>query len=184
MTENQALALLDARDWRSLNKNQIMSFVLDIAPNLSNEVRLKILESAPDILNTVNVVFSEFQATIRNALGQDHEMVTQMLDQNHDLAKTIFMSYESANKTFRDLLADPNSPYEEKMYWSEQLFRSLREMREFDEKNKHYLDEFDKRNKDFKQTLLKFGSIATAFLICVSLSALTGGKLKIPTVKL
>ena len=45
MTEKDALKKLGAKDWRSLNKGQIMSFLFETAPNLSDEIRLRILEN-------------------------------------------------------------------------------------------------------------------------------------------
>ena len=87
MTEQEALAKLKAKDWRSLNKGQIMSFLFETAPNLSDEIRLRILESAPDILNTANAVLSEYQYTARKALEQNREVVDEILSENHDMAR-------------------------------------------------------------------------------------------------
>jgi len=186
MTERDVLTALGASDWRRLNKNQIMSaanFVFDASNNMSNEVRLKILELAPDILNAANSMLAEYQATIRTAFDQDHEVVSQILNQNHDMAKAMFISYHKASEMLKDLIADPNSSFEEKKYWNEQLFRSLGEMREFDKTNKQFSDELDKRNKNFKQEMIKYGGIAATMIFSVAIASLIGGQLKLPTSK-
>ena len=179
MTEREALTKLGAKDWRSLNKGQIMSFLFETAPNLSDEVRLRILESAPDILNTVSSVLAEYQDTARKILEQNKEVADKILDQNHDMARAMFISYQQASETLKGLLSDPNASFEEKQYWSNELFKYFHEMREYDKENKMFLAELDKENKAFWQNVLKYAG-ATALVIGGTVALLTGSKLKIP----
>ena len=179
ITEKEALAKLGAPDWRSLNKNQIMSFLFETAPNLSDEVRLKILESAPEILNTAKTIISEQQETARETLEQNHEIVDKLLDQNHDMARVIAKSYHESFETLRNLLNNPNATFEEKQYWNTELFKQLKELREFDEKNKKFITEIDNKNKAFSLKLWQYGAIAGAVVLSVSLAALAGGKIKL-----
>ena len=146
MTEQEALAKLGAPDWRSLNKKQIMTFLFETAPNLSDEVRLKILEIAPDILNTANAVLSDYQETAKKTLEQNKEVVDKILSHNHDIAGAIFISFHEASETLRGLLSNPDAPFEEKQYWNGELFKYLREMREYDKENKIFLGELDNVN--------------------------------------
>ena len=181
MTEKDALEKLGAKDWRSLNKGQIMSFLFETAPNLSDEIRLRILESAPDILNTANTVLTEYQDTARKALEQNQETVDKILDQNHDLARAMFISYNQASETLRELLSDPNASFEEKKYWNGELFKYLREMREYDKETKTFYGELDKSNKDFMQNIMKYAGVAAIVIVGGAIAALTGSKLKLPS---
>jgi len=183
MTEQEALAKLGAPDWRSLKKNQIMTFLFDTAPNLSDEVRLKILELAPDILNTIDAIFSEYQSAARETLEQNQKTVDFSLSQNADMARTIFISYQEASETLRSLLSNPDTSFEEKQYWNGELFKYLREMREFDIDNKNFLREMDKNNKSFIQVTQKYGLIAAGIAVCLTLAALTGSKVTLPLSK-
>jgi len=182
MTEQEALSKLGAKDWRSLNKNQIMSFFFETAPNLSDEVRLKILESAPYILNTVQDVINEYQTTAQKTLDKNSEVVSKILDQNHDATRAIFICYHEAAETLKGLLSDPNSSFEEKKYWNAELFRCLREMREHDRENKQFFTERDKENKGFMQNLMKYG-IPVCLGLGIAVISLTGGKIKFPFTK-
>lgn len=177
MTEQEALAKLGAKDWRSLSKGQVMSFLFETAPNLSDEVRLKILESAPDILNTANTVLSEYQDTAKKTLEQNQEVLDKILDQNHDMAKTMFQNYHEALETLRGLLLDPNASFEEKQYWNSELFKYLGEMREYEKENKSYLGELNKDNQNMLQSILKYTGFAAAVVLGVTFAVLTGGKL-------
>lgn len=179
MTEQEALAKLGAKDWRSLNKGQIMSFLFETAPNLSDEVRLRILESAPDILNTANAVLSEYQDTARNALEQNREITDKILDQNHNVPGAMFVQYNKASETLNNLLSDPNASFEEKQYWSSELFKYLREMREYEKDNKAFLGEVNKSNKGFLDNVLKYAGIATIVVLGGTITVLAGGKFNI-----
>lgn len=178
MTEREALEKLGAKDWRSLNKGQIMSFLFETAPNLSDEVRLKILESAPDILNTAKTVLSEYQDTAQKALEGNQQVVDKILDQNHDMVRAIFISFNGALETLKALLADPNASFEEKQYWNSELFKYLQEMREYDKDNKNFLGDLDNKNKTLFQNILKYAGVAAIVGVSVAIAALTGGKLK------
>ena len=183
MTEHEALVKLGAKDWRSLNKGQIMSFLFETAPNLSDEVRLKILESAPDILNTAKTVLSEYQDTAKNALEENQQVVDKILDNNHDMERAIFVSFNGALETLKALLADPNAPFEEKQYWNGELFKYLREMREYDKDNKNFLGDLDNKNKILFHNILKYAGVAAIVVVGGTIAALTGGKLKLPSSK-
>lgn len=176
VTDAEALAKLGAKDWRSLNKNQIMSFLFETAPNLSDEVRLKILETAPDILHTAHSVLSEYQETAKNVLEQNQEIANKIADQNYDMARAIFISYHEATETLRGLLADSSASFEEKQYWSNELFKYLHEMREYDKDNKDFIGAFDKEQKSFLQNVLKCAGVAALILVGGSIALLTGGK--------
>lgn len=179
MTEQEALSKLGAKDWRSLNKGQIMSFLFETAPNLSDEVRLRILEAAPDILNTANTVLSEYQDTARKALEQNQEVTGKILDQNHTAAGAMFVQYNKTSETLNNLLSDPNASFEEKQYWSNELFKYLREMREYEKDNKAFLGEVNKTNKGFLDNVLKYAGVAAIVMLGGAIAALTGGKLNI-----
>lgn len=176
VTDAEALAKLGAKDWRSLNKNQIMSFLFETAPNLSDEVRLKILETAPDMLHTAHSVLSEYQETAKNVLEQNQEIANKMVDQNYDTARAILVSYHEAAETLRGLLADPSASFEEKQYWSNELFKYLHEMREYDKDNKDFVGMLDKEQKGFLQNVLKYAGIAALVLVGGSIALLAGGK--------
>ena len=180
MTEHEALAKLGAKDWRSLNKGQIMSFLFETAPNLSDEVRLKILELAPDILNTANTVLSEYQDTAKKTIEGNQQVVDKILDHNHDMSGAIFFSFNKAMDVLKTLLADPNASFEEKQYWNGELFKCLHEMREYDKDNKVFLSTLDNKNKMFFQNILKYGGVATIVVGGVVVAALTGSKFKFP----
>ena len=180
MTEKEALIKLGAKDWRSLNKNQIMSFLFEVAPNISDEVRLRILELAPDILNTAKDIVSELQETTKEVLEQNHEVVDKILSQNHDMTQAIAISYHEAFETLRLLISDPAATFEEKQYWNSELFKQLRELRAFDKENKAFMNEIDTRNKNFSSKILQYGLYAGVFVFGVTLTALAGGKLKLP----
>jgi len=179
MTEKEALIKLGAKDWRSLNKNQIMSFLFDVAPNLSDEIRLRVLELAPDILNTANTIMSELQETTREILEQNHDVVDKILTQNHDIAGAIAASYHEAFETLRKLISSPDATFEEKQYWNSELFKQLREFREYDKGNKDFLIELDTKNKNFSAKLLQYGLYAGIFVFGVAIASFTGGKFKL-----
>ena len=176
MTEQEALYKLGAKDWRSLNKGQIMSFLFETAPNLSDEVRLRILESAPDILNTASAVLAEYQDTAKNALEQNREVTDKILDQNNDMARAIFISYHEALETLRMLLSNPNASFEEKQYWNGELFKYLREMREYEKENKDFLGDVNQKNKSFLDNVLKYAGVAAIVIVGGAIAVLTGGK--------
>jgi len=160
MTEEQkALSKLGAKDWRSLNKKQIMHFLFKSAPNLSEDVRLKILDTAPDILCTAKDVLADCQET-----------ANKMLDQNHEMAKAYVFCCHELEDALSSLMLDENATYEERKFWSDQLFKLLHEMREY-----------DKDNKDHQ--LKVFGGLAAAALVVIGgvIAAITGGELKPPS---
>ena len=175
MTEQDALIQLGAEDWHSLNKNQIMSFLFEMAPKLSDEVRLRILETAPDILNTAKTTLSEYQDMAKKALAQNHEVANKVLDQNHDIAGAMFTSLREVIETLRDLLANPTASFEEKQYWNGELRKYLQEMREYDRENKIFINNLDKENKTFIQNTLKVVGIAAIVLVGGAIALLAGG---------
>ena len=128
MTEQKALAKLGAKDWRSLNKKQIMKFLFEEGPNLSEDVRLKILETAPDIL-----------CTAQDVLAKSQETANKALEHNHDMAKAYVTCCHDLEDTLRKLMSDESASFEERKFWSSQLFALLQEMREFDKDNKNFL---------------------------------------------
>ncbi len=138
MTEQEALAKHGVKDWRLLNKKQKMSFLFETAPNLSDDVLLRILEYAPDILNTAQTVLSEYQDTAKKALQGNQQIVDKIIDHNHDMVRILSVSFSEALETLKALLADPNASFEEKQYWNGELFKYLREMREYDKDNKSF----------------------------------------------
>ncbi len=156
-----------------------MAFLFEVAPNLSDKVRLRILESAPDILNTANVVLTEYQETARKTLEQNHEVVNKILDQNGDTARTIYKNYDEAAKALRTLLSDPNASFEEKQYWNSEMFKCLHEMREYDKENKNFLATLDKENKFSQQNILRYAGVASIIVVGLTLFALTGGNFKL-----
>ena len=175
MTEQEALAKHGIKDWRLLNKNKnVLSF--ETAPNLSDEVRLKILEYAPDILNTAQTVLSDYQDTAKKALEGNQQAVEKILDHNHDMARAISISFNEALETLKALLADPNASFEEKQYWNGELFKYLREMREYDKDNKNFLGELDNKNKGWIQNVLKYSGVAVV-VIGVAIAAVVGVKI-------
>jgi len=176
MTEQEALAKHGIKDWRLLNKKQKMSFLFETAPNLSDEVRLKILEYAPDILNTAQTVLSDYQDTAKKALEGNQQAVEKILDHNHDMARAISISFNEALETLKALLADPNASFEEKQYWNGELFKYLREMREYDKDNKNFLGELDNKNKGWIQNVLKYSGVAVV-VIGVAIAAVVGVKI-------
>ena len=176
MNENEALAKLGANDWRSLNKGQIMTFLFETAPNLSDEVRLKILESAPDILNTANTVLTDYQETARKSLEDNKEVVNEILSHNSDIATTLFISFNEALDSLRNLLSNPNASFEEKKYWNNELFKYLHEMCEYDKENKIFMNVVDKENKKFYQNILAYAGVAAVVVVGGVIAALTGGK--------
>jgi len=176
MTEQEALAKFGAKDWRSLNKGQIMSFLFETAPNLSDEVRLKILEAAPDILNTAKEVLAEYQETAQKAIEGNQQVVEKILDYDHDVSGAIFISFNKALDTLNELIANPNSSFEEKKYWNDELFKYLHELREHDKENKVFMNELDSKNKGLLQNILKYAGIATIVVGGVVIAAITGSK--------
>lgn len=181
MTDREALAKLGAKDWRALNKNQIMSFIFEVAPNLSDEVRLKILEFAPDILNTAKTALAEYQDVAKKALEGNQQAVDKILDHNHDIARAITVSFNEALEALKVLLADPKASFEEKQYWNEELFKHLREMREYDKENKSFLGDLDSKNKGWLQNILKYSGAAALVLFGGAIALFAGGKLKLPS---
>ena len=182
MTEIGALKAVGSKNWL-LDKQQALAFVLDVAPKLNNEVLLKVLESAPEILNTVNIAFSEIQSSVRTAIESDKDTTSQILEQNKESANFIYAAYEKASDAFYKMLTSPDSTQKDKEFWSEQYFKTLQEMRDFDKDNKAFLEGVDKRSKDFKKELLQYGMAAAAVLVPVTIAALTGGKIKLPSFK-
>ena len=180
MTEQQALLQLGAKDWRSLSKNQIMKFFFETAPNLSDEVRLKILESAPYILNTVQSVVAEYQTIAQKTLENNQEVVDKILNHNHDIARVLLTNYHESTEILRGLLSDPTTPFEQKQYWNTELGKILREMRDYDKVNKQYYNELDQKHKSFLRTVMKYRGYVALLCLSVGLVALTGGKLKLP----
>jgi hypothetical protein len=158
MTEKEALEQFGAADWRSLNKKQIMSFIFKTAPELSDDVRLRILESAPNILRTAQDMLAEYQNT-----------ATKALDKNHEVAKAYLTCCHEAEDTLRLLMSNESATFEEKKYWSNQIFTLLHEMREF-----------DKGNKSFLIKVLSYAGGAVLLVGTITIAAVTGGKIELP----
>jgi dsDNA-binding SOS-regulon protein len=154
-----------------------MSFLFETAPNLSDEVRLRILEQAPEILNTANAVLSDYQETAKKALENNRESVQNILANNHEVVGVMLKSYHEAAERLSKLLSDPNASFEEKQYWNGELSKWLREMRECEKDNKKFLSEIDRENKAFFENLLKYVGIAAIVIVGGAIAVLTGGKL-------
>ena len=157
MTEQKALAKLRAKDWGSLNKKQGKKFFDEIAPNLSEDVRLKILETAPDILHTAQDVYAGYLAN-----------ANKMLDQNHDMAKAYVFYCDKFGESLRALISGESASFEERAFWSNQLFILLDKLHEYDKSNKNH-------------QLKIFAGVGTAFLVVVSaiVYVITGGKINL-----
>jgi len=183
MAKEDILIETEPINGQKFNENQIISMansVYDVSNSLSDEERLKILECSREILGVVNNMFFEFQVTIRTALDHDREMADKILLQNSEMAKITFTSYRNASDRLENLLADPKASFEEKKYWNEQMFRALREGREYEEENKLFLIELDKQNKDFKQKMIKVGGALAVTIFSVAIMSFAGGKFKFP----
>lgn len=177
MTEQEALKKHGVKDWRLLNKKQRISFLFETAPNLSDEVRLKILEYAPDILNTAQTALSDYQDTAKKALQGNQQVVDKILDHNYDMARALSISFNEALETLKALLADPNASFEEKQYWNGELFKYLREMREYDKDNKNFLGSLDNKNKGWFQDILKYSGVAAIVVVGITIAAVVGVKI-------
>jgi len=156
MTEQEVLKKLGSSDWRSLTKKQIMTFIFETAPQVSDEVRLKILDTAPDILNTVKEMVKGYK-----------KVAKKLLDQNHELAKAFYIICHDLAVAHEKLMSSENSSFEEKKYWSDRMFDLLREMREFDRDNK----------KHMRNVLATVGVVGLA-VVGGAIAVVTGGKFK------
>ena len=128
MSEQDALARLGAQNWRSLNKKQVLTFMCDIAPSLSDEVRMKIIENTPNILATTNEIMKTYQESAHKAL-----------DQNHEIAKAILTCHHELQDSINALMLEQNATFEEKKYWCDMMFKCMHEMREYDNNNKNFV---------------------------------------------
>ncbi|MCL2250233.1 MAG: hypothetical protein FWC13_13330 [Oscillospiraceae bacterium] len=156
MTEQQALKKLGATDWRSLKKRQIMTFLFETAPRISDEVRLKILDTAPDILKTVSDMVKGYK-----------KVAKKLFDQNHELAKAYFTICHDLAVAHEKLMSSENANYEERKFWSDRVFALLREMREF-----------DKNNKKHTRHVLAAVGVAGIAVVGTVFAVITGGKFK------
>ncbi|MCL2611116.1 MAG: hypothetical protein FWE02_05505 [Defluviitaleaceae bacterium] len=184
MTAEDFLVKAGAKDWRSLNKSQIVSaanFLLDTRNNMSNEARIKILETAPEILNAAYAIFLDIKDIAKEVLESNTEITNNILENNHDVSSALFKSYHMEQEMFQKLIENPDTPFDQKKYWYEKLFESRKEQLEYDEKNKEFLKCLDKENKLINEKVLRYGLLASSVLFSVAITALVGGNLKIPS---
>jgi len=119
ITEEQgALTKLGAKDWHSLSAMQAIVFVSEIAPQLSEDVYLHILEAAPRILRIVHEALADYRVS-----------ASQAFTQSQDIAHAYLADSREFGEALRKLILNENTPFDEKKHWADREENRLREMR-------------------------------------------------------
>jgi len=130
--------------------------IFETAPKVSDEVRMKILDTAPDILRTVQDMIKGYK-----------KVAKKLLDQNHELAKAYFTICHDLAVAHEKMMSSEIISFEERKYWSDRMFDLLREMRDFDRENK----------KHMRSVLATVGVVGLA-VVGGAIAIITGGKFK------
>lgn len=134
-TEEDVLRALKAKDFRSINKKQLMEFVSNI-PNMDKEVAIHCIEQFPNFKEYTNLMVDHFYALCQSAVTDD--------------GKAGIDAYRAILDDLRELMKDKNISEEERRYVIEQMV----------EIGEH-IENAEKDKRHFKETVLKVaGAIA------------------------
>ncbi|MDR1674016.1 MAG: hypothetical protein LBR54_01005 [Oscillospiraceae bacterium] len=81
----------------------------------------------------------------------------------------IVKSHQESVETLINLLNRSDATFEEKKYWNSELFKQLKEFREYDKENKNFLREIDNKNKEFLSDLYR--GVVTCAVCLIALFA-------------
>lgn len=159
MYDNEQLVLqkLGIPDWRHLSKDKFMDFIA-VMPEMSNEVRLKIIEQIP-----------QFAQLCTEGLGTAKEAFLKIVDKNTETTAAIISRIDLIRENIAQGLNREDTSFEERKFLYEQLMELAK-----------IYNELDARNKKFFDTI--YGKLLTGVaIVLATMGVLVGGKFLIST---
>lgn len=146
---------LGIKEWAELSKTKLFELfrIIEMNPNIDKEVYLEIIKNVPQIIEVFKEAMNAFKET---------------LNQSKKASEDTKRYYAGLADKLVELLSNPNSSEKDK----DNIFKMLSQIN-------LYIDELDKRDKDFFGNALKVtGVVVSVFLLIFG--AVTGIKIDKP----
>jgi len=139
-SEVQLKEKLGINNWRELSKEKLLQY-MKLAPNIDKELHIKILEQVPNFIQLTNDITTN---------------VINIAEKKKEVSVTVLNVLRTIAESLNELIKKDNITPEERMYAIDKVIELSR-----------IIDDIDKRNGDFFDTVVKIAAGIGGFGLAV-----------------